>query len=206
MEEHIIRQGENIYIAENTKIFGNLIIGHCSIIGSKISESCPPTIIHKNVNIGSFCVIESGVEIDEECIIDHYCSVYSNVRIGRNSKILYGAKLFSNSRIGNNCIIGGDIPERTILEDNVTMMGTIVHNHRDASLDWDTTDEPSPIIKKGAVIGCNSLIMGGVCIGEGAYVSVGEIVKCDIPPNSVFINKTIIPIKKFRGLIKSRML
>lgn len=196
-------QGENIFIAKNTKILGNLIVGHCSTLG--MNKNSPPTIIHKNVKIGAFCVIEDGVEIFESCDLDHYSSIYSNVTIGQNSKILYGVKVFSYSTIGENCIIGGDIPERTIVEDNVTMMGTIVHNHRDASLDWDTTDEPSPIIKKGAVIGCNSLIMGGITIGEGAYISVGEIVKCDVPANSVFINGNFSPVKKWRGLIKTRL-
>lgn len=195
--------GDNIFIAKNTKILGNINVGHCTAIG--MNESGLPTIIHQGVKIGAFCIIEDGVEIFENCDLDHYSSVYSNVIIERNTKILYGAKVFSNSKIGANCIIGGDIPERTILEDNVTMMGTIIHNHRDASLDWDTTDEPSPTIKKGAVVGCNSLIMGGITIGEGAYISVGETVKCDVPANSVFINGSISPIKKWRGLIKSRL-
>ena len=203
MKERYNLLGENIIISSNVKFGQNLTIGHCSYVGYGKDENLNITI-GDNVNIGAFCMLENGIIIGNNVDIDHQCLIYSGSSIGDNTKILYASKIFSDSKIGNKCIIGADVPERTIIEDNVTMLGEIAHSHRDATTDWDTTNEPSPIIKKGSIVGCRALIIGGVVIGEGAYIGAGEVVRCDIPPNSVLYKGEISPIDNWRGLIKTR--
>jgi UDP-3-O-[3-hydroxymyristoyl] glucosamine N-acyltransferase len=197
MKSEIEVYGKNVCIADDLIHGTNVKIHHCSYIGSSVK-------VGSNVKIGAFCYIDDGIILGDNCEIADYCAIYSGTKIKDNLKLLYGAKIFSNAKIGNNCIIGGDIPERTILEDDVSFLGEIAHSHRDASLDWDTTDEPSPVIKQGSIIGDKSLIVGGITIGAGCYIGAGETLRHDIPAQTVYYKGQIKDIKSWRGLIKTR--
>lgn len=195
--------GTSIFIHENVKVGKNVSIGHCSCIGFGNPEN-GEIIIEDNVEIGAFCVIHFGTVIKKNSFIDHYTKIGEKVLIGENTKVLYGKHIYDKVEIGNNCIIGGNIADRTIIEDNVTYFGEIVHSHRDANLAWDETEEPSPIIKKGSVIGAESILIGDREIGPHAYIGAGEIVRTDVNENYSLIKGELKPLKDYRGIIKAR--
>jgi acetyltransferase-like isoleucine patch superfamily enzyme len=162
------------------------------------------TFIGDGVQIGAFCVIEDGVYIEAGVIIDHYCRISRGARIGRETRILYGAQVFDNVSIGHDCIIGGDLVDRTVVGDKVTFQGNTAHSHKDPTGDWDETEEPSPVIKDGTVVGIQALLIGGITVGPRAYVAAGEIVTCDVPEDTVLKAGQLRPLSDFRGLIKVR--
>ena len=96
------------------------------------------------------------------------------------------------------------MPEGCTLKDNVTFMGEVAHSHYDPSQDWDTTNEPSPCIENGSIVGVNALIVGGINIGKNCYVSAGEILRHDLPDNKVYIKGEVRDITEFRDLIRTR--
>ena len=162
------------------------------------------TYIGNRVRVGAFCVIDHGVHIESDVEIDHYCRVAQGTRIGPKTKILYGAQVFENVKIGRDCIIAGHLVDRTVVGDEVTFQGNTAHNHRDATGDWDETEEPSPTIERGSVVGIGALLIGGITIGPRAYVAAGEIVKCNVPTEHVLCGGYLRPLSEFRGLIKVR--
>lgn len=191
-----------IVIRSGIAVPESIIVGHGTIIGYGEAEGA--ISIGENVSIGAFCVVHYGCTISSDVDIDHYCRVGQGATIGQRSKILYGSQLFNNCTVGSNCIIGGDLSERVVVEDNVTFMGSIAHTHRDPTLDWDTTDEPSPRFERGCVVGVDALIVGGITIGVGAYVAAGEIVRTDVPPETVLYGGRFMSLQRWRGFIKSR--
>lgn len=194
--------GTGIYVHEKVKIGKNVKIGHCSCIGFGDPEE-GEIVIEDNVIIGAFCIIHFGATIKKGVFIDHYCKIGIDAKIGKKSKILYGKHIYDEAVIGENCIIGGHVADRTIIEDNVTYLGEIAHSHRDANLDWDETEEASPIIYKGSFVGVNALIIGGRKIGPCAYIGAGEIVRTDIGTGVALIKGKIKLLKELRGFIKS---
>ena len=112
--------------------------------------------------------------------------------------------MFNNCKVGQNCIIGGDLSERVIVEDNVTFMGELAHNHRNPNLDWDTTDEPSPIFRRGTVVGVGAIVMGGISVGPFSYIAAGELVKSDVPPRKVVYKGKISNLEDWKGIIQVR--
>jgi acetyltransferase-like isoleucine patch superfamily enzyme len=94
--------------------------------------------------------------------------------------------------------------DRTVVGDNVTFQGNTAHSHKDATGDWDETVEPSPVIKSGSVVGVGALLIGGITIGPRSYVAAGELVNCDVPPETVFRGGKLRPLADFRGVIKVR--
>ena len=101
-------------------------------------------------------------------------------------------------------MIFADEYAEVVIEDNV-MMGAGVHfyvnNHR-----FDRTDIPlieqgyypseSIVVKKGAWIGANAIILPGVMLGENSVVGAGSIVTKSIPANSVAVGSPAKVIKK----------
>ena len=195
--------GTGIFVHDKVKIGKNVTIGHCSCIGVGDPED-GQIIIEDNVSIGAFCIISFGAIIRKSVSIDHNCIIGIEVEIGKNTKILSGKEITYKAKIGENCIIGGNVADRTIIEDNVTYMGEIAHSHRDATLDWDETVEPSPIICKGSFVGVNALIIGPRKIGPCAYVGAGEIVRTNVGEGMALIEGKSKPLTELRGFIKSR--
>lgn len=189
--------GRAVDVAENVRIDAFSVIG---------SETGPITRIQSGVVIGSFCMIEAGVVLGLGVQIDPYCRVCSGTSVGDDSRILYGAQVFEDVRIGRRCIIGGNLADRVVVEDNVTYFGETAHSYRIAGSleEWDNSPQPSAIIRSNSVVGQNALIIGPVSIGPGAYVSAGETVRCDVPKDSVFWRGSIKPISEFRGFIQVR--
>ncbi|WP_276976905.1 hypothetical protein [Flavobacterium filum] len=195
--------GTGIFVHEKVKIGKNVSIGHCSCIGFGDPED-GELIIEDNVSIGAFCVIHFGAVIRESVEIEHKCVIGCEVEIGKYTKILSGKEVTYKARVGENCIIGGHVPDRTIIEDEVTFMGEIAHSHRDSSRDWDTTEEVSPVILKGSFIGVNALLVGVKKVGPCAFVGAGEFVKYSVGEGMAFINGVQKPISEIRGFVKSR--
>lgn len=191
------------WIAPDVVFAGSAHIGFCTCVGYG-SEPASKTLIGDDVEIGAFCVVSRGVRIEASVLIDHYCRVGASSTIGSNTKILYGAQVFENVHIGKNCIIGGHLIDRTIVEDEVTYSGDMAHLHSDPTRDWDTTEEPSPTIRYGTVVGVGALIIGSVNIGPRAYIGAGEIVRTDIPAEMVLLNGVLKPLHSYRGMIKVR--
>lgn len=185
-------------------IENNASIGEYCVLGRDGYYNDLPTHIGKDGEIGSYVIIENNIQIGDNFSIDDYCAIYSGAKIGNNLILCYGKKIYSNSIVGNDCIIGGNICERMVLGDRVTFMGEVAHSHYDPTQDWNTTDEPSPMIGTGSVIGVNAIIVGGITVGENCYVSAGEILRSNLPDNSVFIKNKIYSISSFKGLIKTR--
>lgn len=157
--------------------------------------------------VSSYSLIEGNVKVGARCLIDAYCRVCTGASIGDDTQILYGAAVFESATIGRKCIIGGNVADRTIIEDYVTYFGEIAHDYRipgDANA-WDNgAPRPSPVVRMRSVVGQNALLIGGIEIGPNAYVAAGEVVRCNVPPGMIFIRGMIRSLKDFRGLIQTR--
>ena len=210
--------GENSMMHPNAKIGKNTKIGYYSIIGypdmegKTVEVGCdseignhisilPGTKIGDKVSIKDHSRIEEDVKVGNNVSIDAYSYVGKNVTIGDCSLILYGAKIYDNAEIGKHTRIGGFVAENTVIGDYATVFGKLIHSFRDPT-HWDGDEDP-PKIDDFVVIGFDSIVIGGVNIGEHVYIAAGAIVTKDIPPNSIVVDvNNIIPIKSWKGSLK----
>jgi len=165
-----------------------------------------PVVLHGSNRLGSFVKLGPGAELGSSVICDDYVSVGSGSSVGASTQLLYGATVHQDVSIGERCIVAGDVGNWTVLEDDVTFMGRIVHrqNHPHDLNTWGSTPVPSPIVRSRAFIGENAMLLGGITIGYGAYVDMGELVRTDIPDEHVQIGGKIMPISQFRGYISAK--
>lgn len=194
---------QTAWIHPATVFEGEASIGFCSRVGHVATDG-EAVRIGNGVRIGAFCLIEAGVQLAAGVEVDHYCRIAYGARVGGNTRILYRAQVFDEVTIGGGCIIAGELVDRTVVDDNVTFQGNTAHSHADATGDWDETEEASPIIKSGSVVGVGALLIGGITVGPRAYIAAGERVTCDVPAETVLRNGALRPLAEFRGLIKVR--
>ncbi len=198
-----IDRDDTAWIHPTTLFDGEASVGFCSRVGHGATAE-EPVRISNGVRIGAFCLIEAGAQLAEGVEVDHYCRIARNVRVGAGTRVLYRAQIFDEVTIGKNCIVAGELVDRTVVGDNVTFQGNTAHSHTDATGDWDDTEEASPVIKSGSVVGVDAVLIGGITIGPRAYVAAGERVTCNVPEEMVLHGGELKRLSHFRGMIKVR--
>ena len=195
----------NVTLADTVEIGVNNVLG---IKRKRLNVKCerdpdedtrPP----RSVSIGARAVIRNavivyeGVEIGADTYLDDNVKVGAGTKIGDGTMLLYGVQVLERVTIGRNCRIAGFIPDDVVIEDDVTMMGTIAHKYQ-RPLDWSRTEE-SPHIEAGAVVGLGTVLVGPITIGANSYVGAGATVTKNVPRDSIVFNTNeVMTFAEFR--------
>lgn len=183
-------------IDASAKVFGDSAIEEGSYVGpfsvlgfpsktptnARLVESMGCKI-GKRTKILSSVIIGEGTAIGNDVWIDHKCYIGCFTNISDGTYILYGAKVFDRVKIGNKCWVAGFVCNDTIIEDRAIVMGTLIHRFVDAEIG---IPEKSPVIRKNAFVGMNAIIIGGVEVGEGAYIAAGAILTKSALPRCLY--------------------
>lgn len=133
-------------------------------------------MIHKLADVQS-------VNIGQDTNIWQFCVVLKSAKIGNNCNINAGVLIENNVVIGNNVTIksGVQIWDGITLEDDVFIGPNVTFTNDFLPRSKQYPKEFLKItIKKGASIGANSTIMGGLSIREFAMIGAGSVVTKDI--------------------------
>jgi UDP-2-acetamido-3-amino-2,3-dideoxy-glucuronate N-acetyltransferase len=116
--------------------------------------------IGRRTRIGAFVEIQSDVAVGADCKISSHTFICSGVTIEDGVFVGHGV-MFIN-----------DLYPRAVNDDG-SVKGTD---------DWTLV---RTTIGRGAALGSNATILGGVRVGEGAMVGAGAVVTADVPPHAV---------------------
>jgi UDP-2-acetamido-3-amino-2,3-dideoxy-glucuronate N-acetyltransferase len=170
-------------------------------------------------------VDRSNVKMGKNVYIAENVVLHGDIEVGDNSRIFEFTILKDKTKIGSYTTIGNHVcgePEVTIgshcsiwsqshltsgliIEDRVFMapmfMGT---NTRKISYgrEYEVVRE-APIIRYGARIGANVVVLPGVEIGEQALIGAGSVVTKNVPSREVWAGN---PAKKLRDVPKEELL
>jgi len=117
--------------------------------------------IGKNTNIWQFCVVMKGAKIGCNCNINAHVLIENNVLIGNNVTIKSGVQIWDGIKLEDNVFIGP----------NVTFTNDFLPRSKQYPNEFLKTT-----IKKGASVGANSTIIGGITIGEYSMIGAGSVV------------------------------
>lgn len=132
-----------------------------------------------------YSVIEQA-DIGEGTVVHDHVNLYK-CKIGRNCKIDAYVYVEEGVTIGDNCKVRPFvfIPKGVTIEDDVFIGPSVCFTndkYPKARGEWRLLQT---MVKKGASIGANSTILGGVTVGEGALVGAGSVVTRDVPDRAV---------------------
>lgn len=134
-----------------------------------------------------------GCSIGDETKIGAFVEVQKDVKIGKNCKISSHSFICSGVTIDDAVFVGhgvmfiNDIYPRAITND-----GRI-----QTERDWQVIETR---VKRGASIGSNATIMGGITIGEYALVGAGAVVTRDVDDYAIVAG---VPAR-VRGNVRER--
>jgi acetyltransferase-like isoleucine patch superfamily enzyme len=121
--------------------------------------------IGANTRVWAFVHILDGAEIGDNCNICDHCYIEYKVKIGNNVTIKCGIYLW----------------EGVTLEDDVFLGPNVVFTNNPRPRSKQYIDHLPITIEKGASIGANSTILGGVRIGKYAMSGIGSVITRDVP-------------------------
>jgi acetyltransferase-like isoleucine patch superfamily enzyme len=105
---------------------------------------------------------------------------------------LRGVKIGKHVFIGPGCWLDNTRPDLITIEDYVSLAGRVtVLTHSDPTLPLREILGPTSrvfkpvVIKRGAWVTVNCVVLPGVTIGENSIIAAGSVVNKDIPPNVV---------------------
>jgi acetyltransferase-like isoleucine patch superfamily enzyme len=141
--------------------------------------------------------ILKGMEIGEGTKIYDQVNLFG-CKIGKNSKIDAFVYIEEGVTIGDNCKIRPFvfIPSGVTIEDNVFIGPNVTFTndkHPRAQGNWTLTPI---VVKRGASIGANSVILPGVTIGEEALVGAGSVVTKNVKSKTVVVGNPAKVLKE----------
>ncbi len=123
--------------------------------------------IGKDTQVWQFSIILKGATIGENCNINCHTFIENDVIIGNNVTIKAGVYVWDGITVEDNVFIGP----------NVTFTNDKFPRSKQRPDQFQNT-----LIKKGASIGANATILGGLTVGEYAIVAAGSVVTKNVPP------------------------
>ncbi|MBO0795567.1 MAG: bifunctional UDP-N-acetylglucosamine diphosphorylase/glucosamine-1-phosphate N-acetyltransferase GlmU, partial [Ktedonobacteraceae bacterium] len=184
-----VQIGCDTVILPGTMITGKTIIGSGCRIG-------PGSVIDRS-EIGERCTVRNSV-VEEAALED-------GVTVGPFSHCRPGARLGRNVRMGNfaevkNSTIGAEtdmhhfsyIGDSTVGEGVNIGAGTITSNYNGL-----TKQKYHTTIGDGAFIGCDTVLVPPVTVGEHAMTGASAVVNRDVPPNTLVVG---VPARVLREL------
>jgi len=121
--------------------------------------------------IWQFTVVLEDAVIGRNCNINCNCFVENDVIIGDNVTVKSGVQIWNGIRLENNVFIGP----------NVTFTNDLLPRSKLHNKEFEKT-----LVRAGASIGANSTIIGGIEIGEYAFIGAGSVITKHIPPYTVW--------------------
>lgn len=142
-------------------------------------QSLVDITVGENVKIFDF-VNAYGCTIGDNTKVGAFVEIQKGVNIGRNCKISSHSFLCEGVHIDDNVFIGHGV----MFVNDRYPRATTEEGKQKTTDDWQVIET---FVKKGASIGSNATILGGITIGENAMIGAGSVVTKDVPANSLVI-------------------
>ncbi len=153
-----------------------VIVGEGTQVGT-IEKRAP----NSQITIGRACLIQGLLITDSN---DSRILIGNNVFVGGSTIISCALSITieDDVLIAYRCIINDSNSHSLSYSARKQDLADWLDGHRK---DWSTTINEPILIKKGAWLGAQCIILKGVTIGEGAVVGAGAVVTKDVPPYTV---------------------
>jgi acetyltransferase-like isoleucine patch superfamily enzyme len=142
----------------------------CSIFSLQANSSIDIFNRNSKLNIGKFVFIRKN----------------ASIRLDFNGILNIEEKVFINDNCTINCVNKILIGKNTKIAPNVCIND---HDHNYKKMGNGHLIKGEVIIGKNVWIGANVVILKDTIIGDNAVIGAGSVVKGNVPPNTLFVNK-----------------
>lgn len=195
--------GKDVKAHHTVRTYGHNSVGHHCMLMDDVILGFPSTDLllglrqvdlnlehadYKGCTLGDHAIIRSGSVLYANVRIDHHVRTGHRVLVRENTTIGHNVLIGTNAVIDNNCTIGSHVsiqscvylPTGTVIGDYVFLGPGVTFTNDRFPIRTASSLTPA-VVKKGASLGANSVILPGVTIGEGALVGAASVVTKDVP-------------------------
>lgn len=172
--------GSGTKVLANTHLLGNTVVGENCTIG-------PNTMItDSDIGPGSKVLysVVSESSTKQEVQIGPYAHLRPGSNLGSNVKVGAFAET-KKSNIGD----GSKVPHLAYVGDG-EIEGNVNFSAGAITVNYDGENKNKTIIKEGAFIGSDVMLVAPVTIGEGAVIGAGSVVTKDVPAKALAVERS----------------
>jgi len=181
----------DVEIGQDTVVLPNCILEAGTRVGSGVTLGPNCHLVDSEV--------EDGAEVTNSVL--KQASVGPEATVGPFTYLRPGARLERGAKTGGfvevkKSIIGegSKVPHLSYVGD--TTMGAGVNFSAGAiTVNYDGDDKHQTVIEDGAFIGCDTMLVAPVTVGEGAFVAAGSTITKDVPPDALAIARSRQTVK-----------
>jgi len=198
-----VHVGEDVKVHHTVRTYGKNSIGDRTMLMDNVILGFPTTqllLSLRQVDLNLEHADYEGCTLAHNAIIRSDCCLYARVTVGHHMRTGHRVLIREETSIGHNVLIGSGtvIDNACTIGDYVsiqscvylptgTQIGDYVFLGPGATFTNDRfpirTEEPlsAAVVKRGASVGANAVIVPGVTVGEGAFIGAGSVVTKDVP-------------------------
>ncbi len=184
-----VRLGEDVTVLPNCYLHGATAVGTGAVIGpgttlrgAKLAVDCrvqhsvvEESTIGARVSIGPYAHVRGNSTIGEDCVLGNYAEV-NRSRLGARVKMHHFGYL-GDAEVGADANIAAGV---------ITNNYDGVHKHR-------------TVIGERAFVGCDTMLVAPVTVGDDAATGSGSVVTKDVPPGMQVVGvpaRVVGPVKR----------
>ena len=144
----------------------------------------PTAEVAESASLGAGCRVWRNAHVREDAVVGDGCiigaGVYvgAGVRLGRNCKVQNDALLYEGLRLEDGVFVG---PQVCFTNDYLPRAVNPDLSLKSAE-DWEVGQT---LVREGASVGAQSVVVTGVSIGRWALVGAGSVVTRDVPDHAL---------------------
>ncbi len=135
------------------------------------------TSVGHGTRIWQFTVVLAGARIGRECNINAQVFIESDVVVGDRVTVKCGVQLWDGITLEDDVFVGPNV--------------TFTNDRHPRSKVYPEAFQRT-LLRRGASIGANATILGGVTIGESAMVGAGSVVTKDVPADELWFGNPAV--------------
>jgi UDP-2-acetamido-3-amino-2,3-dideoxy-glucuronate N-acetyltransferase len=180
-----VKFGSNFQCGRFVVIDENVVIGDDVVLGDfvKIEADC---VVGNHVELGDYVKLMSKTVMKDHISFDDYCNTSGYCEIG-NYVVVKRQTMIGQS---------------TIVKDNVWIGSNVTTNRlKYPVMDNAIETEEGVVIESRCVLGSKSLILAGVTMREGSWLSTGGVLTKTTEPGFIYVGN---PARKLREVPPER--
>ncbi|MFI6296054.1 bifunctional UDP-N-acetylglucosamine diphosphorylase/glucosamine-1-phosphate N-acetyltransferase GlmU [Nonomuraea sp. NPDC050790] len=170
-----VRLAPDVVVHPGTQLHGTTVVDEAAEIG--------PATTLTDTTVGAGAVVRNAVcdsaEIGPEASVGPYAYLRPGTVLGRKSKAGTFVEM-KNTQVGERSKVphlsyAGD----ATIGDDVNIGAAVIF------VNYDGVDKHRTTVRDGAFVGCDSMLVAPVTVGDGAYTAAGSVIDGDVPPGAI---------------------